>query len=292
LITFILILLVILSATYAFIYISAFRKNRDNLNKHSWAKFLVIGLVTDFLDTLGIGNFALTAAAFKLGGLVEDRLIPGTMNAAHCLPVVTEALIFMKVIHVEPITLVTMLASSVVGAVFGASIVSKLNVRTIRIAMGTALFAVAFILLAGLMQWMPSGGEAVGLTGWKLIFAVGANFVLGALMTIGIGQYAPCMALVYSLGMSPKVAFPIMMGSCAFLMPAASMKFVKAQAVDLKAAMGITIGGIVGVLIAAYLITSLPLTLLKWVVFFVLLYTAVSMLRAGLKSSVLREAQA
>lgn len=283
-ITFVLILLVILAGSYAYIYVSELFKNKNNLNKNSWWKFILIGLITDIGDTIGIGNFAPTAAAFKLGKLVDDKLIPGTMNAAHCLPVVTEALIFMTVIKVEPVTLITMLAAAILGAVIGAGIVSKMNVKAIRLGMGAALFVVAFFLLADLLKWMPSGGEAIGLTGWKLIFAVAVNFILGALMTIGIGQYAPCMALVYALGMSAKVAFPIMMGSCAFLMPAASMKFVKAKAVDLKAAMGITIGGIIGVLIAAYIIKSLPLTVLKWIVLIVLIYTAISMLRSAAKT--------
>lgn len=282
-ITIMLVLLVVFAAVYAFVYISEFVKNKNNLSKQSWWKFILIGLITDIGDTLGIGNFAPTASIFKIFKLVDDRVIPGTMNAAHCLAVVTEALIFITVIKVEPVTLVTMVAASVAGAVLGAGFVSKLDVKKVRIGMGTALVALAFILLAGLLDWMPSGGDAIGLYGGKLIFAVVVNFFLGALMTIGIGQYAPCMALVYALGMSAQVAFPIMMASCAFLMPAASVRFVKEQAVDLKAAMGITIGGIIGVLIAAYIIVSIPLTALKWLVFAVLVYTAIMLLRDGLK---------
>jgi len=158
--------------------------------------------------------------------------------------------------------------------------------------MGIALFFVAGILLAGLLHLMPSGGAAVGLTGVKLFFAVAVNFVLGALMMIGVGQYAPCMALTYALGMSPKVAFPIMMGSCAFLMPAASIRFIKTQSYDKKAALGLTLGGIPGVLIAAFIITSLPLTLLKWLVFAVLIYTAVTMIYSGMKTKLKAEGKA
>lgn len=277
--------LVLFALVYLAVYLSDFLRHRDSLSRHSWWKFILLGLVTDFFDTLGIGNFAPTASAFKLGKLVDDQLIPGTMNAAHCLPVITEALIFMTVIKVDTLTLVLMVLAAIVGAVWGAGIVARMNVRAIRVGMGLALLGVAYVLLAGLMHWMPSGGMATGLFGAKLVFAVVINFILGGLMTIGVGQYAPCMALVYSLGMSPKVAFPIMMSSCAFLMPAASIKFIREQAIDRKAAMGITIGGIPGVLVASYLITSLPLTLLKWLVFAVLIYTAASMLRAGLKAS-------
>jgi uncharacterized membrane protein YfcA len=278
-------ILVLFAIGYLCVFVGDFWKHRHELSRHSWWKFILLGLVTDFFDTLGIGNFAPTASAFRLGRLVDDNLIPGTMNAGHCLPVIAEALIFMTVIEVDSLTLILMVAAAIAGAVWGAGIVARMNLRAIRIGMGLALVGVAFVLLAGLMKWMPSGGMATGLYGAKLVFAVAVNFVLGGLMTIGVGQYAPCMALVYSLGMSPKSAFPIMMSSCAFLMPAGSVRFIKEQAIDRKAAMGITLGGIPGVLIAAYIITSLPLTLLKWVVFAVLVYTAVNMLLAGLRNT-------
>jgi uncharacterized membrane protein YfcA len=277
--------LVLFALGYIYTFVGDFWRNRHNLSQHSWWKFILLGLVTDFFDTLGIGNFAPTASAFKLGKLVDDKLIPGTMNAGHCLPVIAEALIFMTVIQVDTLTLVLMVVAAIIGAVWGAGIVARMNVKAIRIGMGIALLAVAFVLLAGLLKWMPSGGMATGLYGAKLVFSVFINFILGALMTIGVGQYAPCMALVYSLGMSPKAAFPIMMSSCAFLMPAGSVKFIKENSIDRKAAMGITIGGIPGVLLAAYIITSLPLTLLKWVVFAVLVYTAATMIRSGLKTA-------
>ncbi|MFC1561895.1 TSUP family transporter, partial [candidate division KSB1 bacterium] len=177
-------------------------------------------------------------------------------------------------------TLIGMIISSVAGAVLGAGIVAKLPERKIQLGMGIALLIVAFVMFAGLMDWFPIGGEAIGLKGGKLIFAIAANFVIGALMTIGVGSYAPCMALVYSLGMSPRAAFPIMMGSCAFLMPAASIKFVKKNSQDRKASLAITIGGIAGVPLAAYLVKSLPLTILKWVIIGVVLYTSAMMFKS------------
>ncbi len=100
-------------------------------------------------------------------------------------------------------------------------------------------------------------------------------------MTAGIGLYAPCMALVYALGLSPQVAFPIMMGSCAFLMPPASIRFIKEGAYNRKAAMAMAIPGIVAVLIAAFIVKSLPLDTLRWLVILVILYTATVMLRSA-----------
>ena len=114
-----------------------------------------------------------------------------------------------------------------------------------------------------------------------MIIAVSVNFILGAVMTAGVGLYAPCMALVFALGMSPAVAFPIMMGSCAFLMPPASIRFIREGAYNRKAALAMAIPGVIAVLIAAFIVKSLPLDILRWIVIVVILYTSIVMLRAG-----------
>jgi hypothetical protein len=163
------------------------------------------------------------------------------------------------------------------GSVLGAGFVAKMSRRKIQLGMGFGLLAVASIMLAGLLQWIPPGGEAIGLTGWKLIVAVVMSFVFGALQTIGVGFYAPCMAMVYALGMHPKVAFPIMMTATAMLMAAGSARFVKEGAVDRKAALALTLAGVLGVFVAAYIVKSLPLMVLKWVVMGVVLYTSMWM---------------
>lgn len=277
--------LAILTTWFTIVFVNDVVKHKNNLESNSWIKVSGIGFTTNFFDTLGIGSFAPTTALLKAFKQTKDRTIPGTLNVACTIPVVAEAFIFMTVIEVEAITLIGMLAAAALGAWVGAGIVSKLPEKIIQFTMGVALFSTAFLMFAAKVGWMPGGGQAIGLEGGKLILAIGANFVLGALMTAGIGLYAPCMALVYFLGMSPSVAFPIMMGSCAFLMPVASVKFVKEGAYDRKASLGITIGGVVGVFIAAYIVKSLPLNILSWLVIGVILYTSITMLKSASKKS-------
>lgn len=239
---------------------------------------LAIGFGTNFFDALGIGNFASTTAAFKLLKRMPDEDIPGTLNTGHALPVLAEGLIFIAAVPVDFTTLLGMIAASVVGAWFGAGIVSRLPRRAVQIGMGIALLVAAVLFLAANLRWMPGGGESLGLTGGALVLAICVNCALGALMTLGIGLYAPCLILISLLGMSPLAAFPIMMGSCALLMPVAAVRFMKAGRYNLRAAIGLAIGGIPGVLIAAYVVKSLPLVWLRWLVVVVVAYAAVTML--------------
>jgi len=274
----------LMTTLFGFYYLSDVFKNRRTFSEAPWPGLLGTGFLTNLLDTMGIGSFAQQTAIFKFFKLVDDRIIPGTMNVGNTIPTVTEALIFMTVVKVEPLTLAAMSVAAPAGSVLGAGVVAKMSRRKIQLGMGFGLLAAASIMLAGLLKWVPPGGEAIGLTGWKLIVAVVMSFVFGALQTIGVGFYAPCMAMVFALGMHPRVAFPIMMTATAMLMAAGSARFVKEDAVDRKAALALTLSGVLGVFVAAYIVKSLPLTVLRWVVTGVVLYTAVWMfLSARLK---------
>lgn len=242
---------------------------------------LIVGFVTNFFDTLGIGCFAPTTAYFKLRSRMPDDEIPGTLNTGQALPAVTEALIFIAIVKVDMTTMVSMIIAAVLGAWLGVGIVSRLSRRAIQIGMGGALMCAALLFLAKNLDWVPGTGDALALHGATLIFAVGVNFVLGALMMLGIGLYAPCLILVSVLGMNPLAAFPIMMGSCALLMPVGGARFVKSGRYNVSAAVGLAIGGIPGVLVAAYIVRSLPMVWLRWLVLFVVLYAAVQMLRSA-----------
>jgi len=273
--------LAILTIWFSAALFKDFSKHKNNLENVSWIKTGLIGFVVNFFDVLGIGAFAPQTALLKFTKQTEDRVLPGTLNVANTVPVLIQALIFITVIEVEPTTLILMLLSAAAGAILGAGIVSKMSEKRIRIVMGVALLITAGFMFAGKMQWIQGGGTAIGLSGIKLFIAVSVNFLLGALMTAGIGLYAPCMAMVFALGLSPQVAFPIMMGSCAFLMPPASIQFIRKGAYNRKAAVAMAIPGIIAVLIAALIVKSLPLDTLRWLVILVIVYTSVVMIKSA-----------
>ena len=242
---------------------------------------IALGAVTNFFDALGIGSFATTTAVFKLKKMVPDRVIPGTLNAGHTLPTITQAFLFTAAIPVDVLTLFSMIAAAVLGAWLGAGVVAGWSKRKVQIGMGIALLAAAAFMLMRQLELFPAGSDAIGVRGVRLVLAVAGNFALGALMTLGIGLYAPCMILVSMLGMSERTAFPIMMGSCAFLMPVGSLRFIREQSYSLRNALGLAIGGIAGVFLAVRFFTSLDISTVRWLVIVVVVYTAVSMLMSA-----------
>jgi len=291
--TLLLVALGIITGAYIIYWVVAIRRERANEAarrsgepatgeaKPPGPLHLAIGFVTNFFDTLGIGSFATTTAMFKFAKVVPDRVIPGTLNVGHLLPTVAQAFIYMSIVTVDTKTLVLLIAASVAGAWLGAGVVASWPKRTVQIGMGAALLVAAVLMLMTQFSLFPGGGTALGIEGTKLVVGMIGNFMLGALMTLGIGLYAPCMIMISLLGMDPTAAFPIMMGSCAFLMPASSVRFIRKESYNLRAAIGLTIGGVPAVLLAAYIVKSLPLGAVRWLVVVVVLYTAAMMLRSA-----------
>jgi uncharacterized membrane protein YfcA len=241
----------------------------------------LIGFVTNFFDTLGIGSYAPTTAIYKLRNIVPDERIPGTMTIGHALPTITQAFIFIRLVQVDAKTLVLMILLAVAGAWLGAGLVARWPRRNIQIGMGGALLVAAALFTMANLNIVAAGGDALALSGVKLGIGLVGSLFLGALMTIGIGFYGPCMILISLLGMDPRAAFPIMMGACAFLMPVSSIKFLDAKSYSVRPALGLALGGIPAVLIAAFIVKSLPLVAVRWLVVAVVLYSATVMLRSA-----------
>jgi uncharacterized membrane protein YfcA len=249
----------------------------------------LIGFVTAFFDTLGIGSFATTTAVFKLRDMVPVKEIPGTLNVGHTLSTIAQAYIYTQIVKVDPLTLMLMILGAMAGSWLAAGVVVHWPRRRIQIGMGIALLGAAVVMLISQLNAGPGGGNAFALTGARLALGVAGNFVLGALMMLGIGLYAPCMILISLLGMNPTAAFPIMMGSCAFLMPFSSIRFIRAKTYNVRASIGLALGGLPAAIIAAKLVESLPLYAVKWLVVVVVVYTAFNMLLTARKDEQVSE---
>ena len=273
--------LVVVEVVVVVVWVIATRKNRWPVRPS--AGDVVIGGATSFLDTLGIGNYAQITALFKLRGHPPDELIPGTLNVGNAVGILFSAVLFITAVQVEPVLLMAMVISAGAGAWIGAGIVSRMRRRVIQLFMGVALLLAAGFFTMTNLGVIPPIGSAMGLAGWRFALAVSANFVLGALMCVGIGNYAPSMALLGFLGMHPIAAYPIMMASDGVLIPVASIGFLRSGRFAPAVAVGLTIGGIVGTIAAFPLVKMLGnhLTLMRWVVTVVITYAAIAMLRSA-----------
>ncbi|HXU38388.1 MAG TPA: sulfite exporter TauE/SafE family protein [Blastocatellia bacterium] len=242
---------------------------------------LGIGFVTNFFDTLGIGSFATTTSMYKLLKRVRDEDIPGTLNVGHTVPVIAQAFIYIAIVEVDMTTLISLIGASVLGMWLGAGVVAKLPRRAIQIGMGVALLVAAALTLMTIYNKQAGGGEALGLRGASLVIGIIGSFILGSLLALGIGSYGPCLIMISLLGMNPIAAFPIMMGSAAFMLPTGSTRFIVKERYNLRAALGLALGGIPAVLLAAYIVRSLDLYYVRWLVVVVVVYTALSLLRSA-----------
>jgi uncharacterized membrane protein YfcA len=244
-----------------------------------------LGAVTNFFDTLGIGSFAPTTAWIKLRKLIPDSHIPAVLIAGHALPTIAQGLIFVTLVQVDPLLLITCIGAAVIGALVGAPIALKLPVRTIQMTVGIALVLAAIAFSLKNLGLMPEGGTATSLPPLAFGIALVGSFLSGAMMTVGIGFYAPLLAMFGLLGLNPVSVFPIMAGAGALMMPASAVKLISSDRIDLKLTLSLALGGIPAVLLAAYVVKSLPLETLRWVVTAVVLYTAVVMLRSATKKA-------
>ena len=280
-----LIIFVIASGAY---FIKDLMAHKEDIKGGKPIALALIGCITNLLDTWGIGSYATTQAGFKFTKSSEDLTVPGTLNVGDTFPVTLEALLFFGFVDIDPLTLVLMLAASIIGALIGAGIVCKWNLKMVRLGLGVGLLILAIVLACKNAGIGPFGtsGELLGLTGIKLIIGIVVNFFLGALMMIGVGLYAPCMALCAALGMNIGTAFPIMMGSCAFLMNAACFKFIKEGRYDRRAALYLAVFGCIGVVIAYKVACFFSLKTLTYIICVVMVYTSIMFFRDASKTEV------
>lgn len=238
----------------------------------------VSSFVIFFLSTFGISDFAISASLYPKMKWVSDKKLPGTMNAQCVIPVAVMALAYISTINVGLATLIVPIAAQVIGAYISPRFVAKMPVNAIKKFVAAGLFIAAALILAGKIGIYPAGGTAAGLTGVKLVVLGVLSLLYGALNNIGIGSYALTMATVYAMGLNPSIAFPIMMGACTFSVPVGSMQFIKLNDYSRKITLLTSTFGVVGVLIAVFVVKSLNVSILQWVVVAIILYSAVTML--------------
>lgn len=245
---------------------------------------VLLGAVTNFFDTLGIGSFAPTMAWLKFRKLVPDKLIPCTMLVGHTPPAMAQGFIFLILlgVFVDPALLVGCVIALLMGGLMGAPLVTRTRVWVVQLVVALALFLAAAMYALSNLDLMPGGGTATSLPVHLMAVAIAANFLFGVLLNYGVGNYAPTLAMFSLMGMDPRLCFPIMAAGAGLAGSAASIRHISIGEIDLRIAIGITLGGIPLVFVAAFIVRSMPVEMLRWLVFVVVLYAAIVMLREAL----------
>jgi uncharacterized membrane protein YfcA len=194
-----------------------------------------------------------------------------------------EGIIFLALlgVGVDPVLLVGCVIALLMGGLLGAPLVNRTRVWIVQSVVGVALVLAAIAYAMTNLQMMPGGGTANSLPLMLMIIAIVANFMFGVLLNFGVGNYAPTLVMLSLMGMDPRLCFPIMAGGAALTGAGASIRHIKIGQIDLRIVMGLAIGGIPAVLVAAFLVKSMPLELLRWLVIVVVVYAAAVMFRAA-----------
>jgi uncharacterized membrane protein YfcA len=244
---------------------------------------LVLGAVVSFFDTLGIGSFAPTTAWLKFRGLVPDRLIPPTMLVGLTPPAMIQSIIFLILLGVlvDPVLLFGCAIALLLGGLVGAPLVARAKVWIVQLVVAVGLLLAAAAYAMTNLHLFPGGGTAAGLPPALTIVAIGASFLFGILLNFGVGNYAPTLVMLSLMGMDPRLCFPIMAAGASLMGAGASVRHIQIGQIDLRVVLGLAIGGIPAVLIAAFVVKSMPVELLRWLVIVVVLYAATIMLRAA-----------
>jgi uncharacterized membrane protein YfcA len=244
----------------------------------------LVGAIVCFFDTLGIGSFAPTTAWLKFRKVVPDRLIPPTMLVGLTPPSMAESIIFLILLGVlvDPVLLVGCCIALLMGGLLGAPLVARTRVWIVQLVVGTALVLAAGAYAMTNLHMFPGGGTASSLPLGLMIVAIAANFVFGLLLNFGVGNYAPTLVMLSLMGMDPRLCFPIMAGGAALTGAGASIRHIQIGQIDLRIVLGLAIGGIPAVLVAAFIVKTMPLEILRWLVIVVVLYAAAVMFRAAM----------
>ena len=293
-ISILLIALGIFAVGYLYVFIAAIvRDAREGQAVAPRPGVALVSFIANFFDTLGIGSFATTTSMVRFFKMIPDEKIPGSLNVGYVLPTMIQAYVTIHglsglgvtvpPVDVDSTTLIVMIVAAILGAWLGAGVVASWPRRKIQIGMGACLAAAAVIMVIRLTVFHSLEVGTTGLSGIKLIIGIAGMIGLGALMTLGIGLYAPCLILVTLLGMNDKSGYPIMMGACAFLMPVAVVRFIRARAYFSPAMIAMAIGGVIAVPLAFKWFQNLDMYWVKVIVIFVVAYASITMLMTAYK---------
>ncbi|MGM0440748.1 MAG: sulfite exporter TauE/SafE family protein [Chlamydiota bacterium] len=240
-------------------------------------KLIIAGLAANIADTIGLGNFAVFVAFNKHWKIIDDKELPGTLNGHTILPAMMQSILFLKLVEIDPLMLMSLVSTACLGGWAGGFLVSRLNKQTMRKVMTFGFIGIGLLIVGRQLNLFPIGGEAIALDSYKLAIGLVGMFFVGMLPSIGVGLYAPIQVLLFFLGLSPLVAFPIMTTTGALVQSMTALAFVTKKGIDLRATILLSFAGMLGVLIAVPFVTLVNMNTLRWLLVGIVFYNAIMM---------------
>ena len=247
-------------------------------------KLVGSGIIAFISDTLGVGSFAVNVALAKLLGTFHDDELPAVNNGAQVIPGTIESLFFMQLIDVDLTTLVTLVLGTCLGGLLGGVIVSQLSKQAIRLAMMCCFLLIIGLLLCHQLNMLPMDGDLIELRSWRLIVGFIAMIVCGALTSVGIGLFAMVQGVLFLLGASPLIAFPIMTTAGAMQQPLTTLVFLQQRKIPLKKTLILSLAGCIGVFITLPLFSHLTISWLHSLLMCILIYNFFAIGRSYLRA--------
>lgn len=249
-----------------------------------YGKLIVSGIVAFIADTIGVGSFAVNVAMSKLFNTFRDDELPAVNNGAQVIPGTIESLFFMQWISVDLTTLLTLVTGTCIGGILGGAIVSRLSKQAIRLAMMGCFLLIMSLLFCHQLHLLRMDGDVVALHAWRLVLGFFAMILCGALTSVGIGLFAMIQGVLFLLGVSPLVAFPIMMTAGAMQQPLTTLVFLQQRKIPLKKTLILSLAGCVGVGITLPLFSHLTISWLHSLLLVILLYNFIAIGRTYLQT--------
>lgn len=254
-----------------------------------YIKLGISGIIAFIFDTIGVGSFAVNTALSQILKTFDDNEMPAVNNGAQVIPGMIESIFFITVINVELKTLLILVAGACIGGMIGGNIVSKLKKQTIRLAMVICFSLIIVLLIGNKLHLLPIGGDALDLSGHKLLLGFIGMIICGMLTSVGVGLFALVQAVLFLLNLSPLVAFPIMTTAGALQQPLTTMMFLRNGKIPVKKTLVLSLAGCIGVMITLPLFTSLPTSVLHSILIGVMFFNVVTIGRTYLRNRATKE---
>jgi uncharacterized membrane protein YfcA len=238
---------------------------------------LFAGFVANIADTLGLGSFAVVIAFNNRWQFVGDKKLPGTLNAQSVLPAMLQSLLFLNFVEIDIFLLIAFVLAACAGGFLSGLLVSKLEKQTIRLLMSLSFVGIGLLILANQLNLLPVGGDDTSLSLTKLLIGIPAMMLAGMLPAIGGGIYVPIQVILFLLGLSPLVAFPIMTTAGAIVQSTTAYAFLVKGEVEPQESLILALSGLAGVAVAVPLIAYVNLGQLRWLLLLIVAYNAVTM---------------